>query len=32
MDPMTLLDYPQVDGTGEVFIVVEGKMSEEAKK
>ncbi|CAN0361095.1 unnamed protein product, partial [Laminaria digitata] len=32
MDPMSLLDYPGVDGTGDVFIVVEGDMAEEAKK
>lgn len=32
MDPMSLLDYPECDGTGEVLIVVEGDMSEEAKK
>lgn len=32
MDPMSLLDYPGVDGTGEVFIVVQGDMAEEAKK
>lgn len=32
MDPMSLLDYPGVDGAGDVFIVVEGDMAEEAKK
>lgn len=32
MDPMTLLDYPEVDGAGDVLIVVEGEMNEETKK
>lgn len=32
MDPMSLLDYPEVDGTGDVLIVVEGEMDEETKK
>lgn len=32
MDPMSLLDYPEVDGTGDVLIVVEGEMNEETKK
>ena len=32
MDPMSLLDYSGVDGTRNVFIVVEGDMAEEAKK
>lgn len=32
MDPMSLLDYPGVDGTRDVVVVVEGQMSEEAKK
>ncbi|CAM9578784.1 unnamed protein product [Pylaiella littoralis] len=32
MDPMSLLDYPEFDGIGEVLIVVEGDMSEKTKK
>ncbi|CAM9207345.1 unnamed protein product [Ectocarpus sp. 13 AM-2016] len=32
MDPMTLLDYPEVDGAGDVLIVVEGEMNEDTKK
>lgn len=32
MDPLSLLDYPGVDGTGDVFVVVEGEMSVKAKK
>lgn len=32
MDPMSLLDYPEVDAGRDVLIVVEGEMSEETKK
>eukprot|EP00903_Cladosiphon_okamuranus_P015689 g14486.t1 len=32
MDPMSLLDYPEVDSGGDILIVVEGEMSEETKK
>lgn len=32
MDPMSLLDYPEVDCGGDVLIVVEGEMSQETKK
>lgn len=32
MDPLSLLDYPEIDGTGDVLIVVEGDMNFEAKK
>lgn len=32
MDPMSLLDYPEIDSGGDVLIVVEGEMSEETKK
>lgn len=32
MDPMSLLDYPEVDSGGDVLIAVEGEMSEETKK
>lgn len=32
MDPMSLLDYPEVDGTRDVVVVVQGEMSAEAKK
>eukprot|EP00752_Nemacystus_decipiens_P010804 g9610.t1 len=32
MDPMSLLDYPEISSGGDVLIVVEGEMSEETKK
>lgn len=32
MDPMSLLDYPEVDGSEDVLISVIGEMSEESKK
>ena len=32
MDPMSLLDYPEIDGTGDVFIAVEGEIIGKAKK
>jgi len=32
MDPMSLLDYPEVDGTEDILISVIGEMSEETKK
>ena len=32
MDPMSLLDYPEVDGSEEILIAIVGEMSEETKK
>mmetsp|Transcript_7474 Transcript_7474/g.9957 ORF Transcript_7474/g.9957 Transcript_7474/m.9957 type:complete len:159 (-) Transcript_7474:82-558(-) len=32
MDPLCLLDYPDIDPSGEVFITVEGELGEESKK
>lgn len=32
MDPLSLLDYPEADGLGNVLITVEGEMSAGAKK
>ncbi|CAM9193124.1 unnamed protein product [Hapterophycus canaliculatus] len=32
MDPMSLLDYPAIDGKRDVLIVVEGEMCEESRK
>lgn len=32
MDPMSLLDYPEVESGRDVLIVVEGEMGEESKK
>ncbi|CAM9666399.1 unnamed protein product [Scytosiphon promiscuus] len=32
MDPMSLLDYSEIDGEKDILIVVEGEMCEESKK